>query len=247
MMNLRKAFALSVLLALCTFPGFAKKKEEPKTESSKVVDAGSFGIYVNGKRVATETFKIEQGAAFSTAKSEIKTDPGGPEARQESELEIGANSELRRYHWRQTVPAKSELVVEPSGEFLVEHIVPEPPQKPADQVLLLAHSTAILDDYSFSQRELLVWRYLAEACGTHIEGCTLPRTVFGAVVPAQRISVSVAVSYKGKQTVSLKGQEQQLDCFEISTEGDLWEVYLDSNMKMVKVVVPGDNTEAVRD
>jgi len=56
-----------------------KPKEKP---ASKVADSGSFGIFMNGKRVGTETFNItetlnaEHNPSYSTATSEIKFDDG---------------------------------------------------------------------------------------------------------------------------------------------------------------------------
>jgi len=243
----RKVCLAGVLIALCVSAGASKKKDKTVTQVNKTVDSGSLGVYVSGKRVATETFRIEQGESFSTATSEFKTADGMAKARQESELQIGTNGELRRYTWRELAPGKSQITVEPSGEFLVEHVTPDPPEKPSDQTLLLSTSTSILDDYFFSQRELLMWRYMAQACGAQIQGCSLPSTIFGALIPSQRISVSVAVSYKGKEKVSIKGITQELDRFEVSVEGDEWRVYLDSNMKMVRIVVPAENTEVLRD
>lgn len=242
-----RVWVIALLILLCVPAAVGKKKEQPKAQS-KAVDAGSFGIFVQGKRIATETFRIEQQQGISTDNSEFKTEEGMEKVRQSSELQFGTNGQLRRYSWRESIPGKAELTVEPSGEFLMEHVVPVPPEKPSDQPLLLSTTTTILDDYFFSHRELLIWKYLAQGCGMELKaGCSLPRAVFGALVPRQRTSVSVAVEYKGKETVDLKGAATELDRFELSVEGDEWRVYLDREMKMVKIVVPGEHTEVVRD
>ena len=47
-----------------------------KAPTVQVVDSGSFGVFVNGRRVATETFKIEQHAGGSMARSELKVEDG---------------------------------------------------------------------------------------------------------------------------------------------------------------------------
>jgi hypothetical protein len=65
-----------------------------KVPNDNVVDSGSFGVYVNGTRVATETFKVEQRANGSLAKSELKATGG---AMQRSELELTAKGEIVRY------------------------------------------------------------------------------------------------------------------------------------------------------
>jgi hypothetical protein len=53
---------------------------ESKDAPASVLDSGSFGIFMNGKRVATETFSVQQlGSGMSTASSQLKEEmPGGP-------------------------------------------------------------------------------------------------------------------------------------------------------------------------
>ena len=53
---------LSVLALSCTVCA----QQKGKKESGKVVDAGSFGIFVNGKRIGTETFRIEERGYFTS-------------------------------------------------------------------------------------------------------------------------------------------------------------------------------------
>ena len=60
----------------------------------KVVDSGTFGIFQSGKRIATETFRIEQNAVRSVTHSEIKSGDGDNEASQSSELELLTNGDL---------------------------------------------------------------------------------------------------------------------------------------------------------
>src|SRR5438874_13304163 len=92
---------------------------EAKAPSSQVIDSGSFGVFVNGRRVATETFKIEQRAGGSTAKSELKVEDG---SMQRSEMELTDRGEIVRYGWQQEKPIKAELSVVPKDEFLSEVI-----------------------------------------------------------------------------------------------------------------------------
>jgi len=81
---------------------------EAKAPSSQVIDSGSFGVFVNGRRVATETFKIEQRSGGSTAKSELKVEDG---SLQRSEMELTDRGEIIRYGWQQDKPTKAELSV----------------------------------------------------------------------------------------------------------------------------------------
>jgi hypothetical protein len=254
-MNIGKAMLrtslIAVFVALSFSLAFAGKKKEERVstkEQSRIVDSGSFGVFVNGSRVATETFKIEQRESESLINSEFSTDGEGVRVRQSAELRMAPNGDLRRYSWREQSPGKEQLTVEPSSEFLIEHIIPDPPDKPSNVPLLVSSSTAVLDDYFFSHREALIWRYMAQNCGATIHSdCTMAKVQFGAIVPQERSTASVSVEYQGKEKVIVKGAEETLDRFNLDVEGDLWVVYLDTNMKMIKIVIPSDKTEVIRD
>jgi hypothetical protein len=140
------------------------KKDTPGAKNeSHVVDSGSFGIFVGGKRVGTETFNVEQMVDYSVIKAEIKVDDGQTKSVQSSEMQIKPNGDLRSYNWRSIQPQKEENTVEPGDQLLTEHIVPAD-QKKVDLPHILPPSTVILDDNFFSQREILLWRYLATGC-----------------------------------------------------------------------------------
>ena len=67
----------------------------------QTVDSGSFGVFVKGQRVATETFKIEQQNGASIIKSQLKETSGAEGASQKSQLDMTASGELLRYEWSQ--------------------------------------------------------------------------------------------------------------------------------------------------
>ena len=58
------ALTLSSSLAAFSLSGIAgipsDKNEKPKPQVTQDIDSGSFGIFIKGQRVATETFNIEQ-------------------------------------------------------------------------------------------------------------------------------------------------------------------------------------------
>ena len=138
-----------------------------KAPTVQVVDSGSFGVFVNGRRVATETFKIEQHAGGSMARSELKVEDGSA---QRSEMELTDRGDIVRYGWQQEKPTKAELSVVPKDEFLSEMINAGPNQKTYSVPHLMPHSTPILDDNFFLHREILIWRYLAIGCTPKPEG-----------------------------------------------------------------------------
>jgi len=58
-----------------------------KEPAGQMVDSGSFGVFMNGKRVATETFSIQQSGGGSTTNAQVKEE-GGSGASQSSELQV---------------------------------------------------------------------------------------------------------------------------------------------------------------
>jgi hypothetical protein len=239
--------ALSVVL-LVSF-ATAKDKEKNKPKPAQIVDSGTFGIFVNGRRVASEKFSIEQRADSSVASSELKLEESGGKPAQTSELQLAANGDIVRYLWREVSESKAQTVVEPSNEFLVEHITASPTSKTEDQPFLLPHSTAILDDYFFSHRQLLAWRYLASGCAPKdgkIE-CNLGRSQFGVLIPRQRASMMVSLEFAGREKVTLHGTERELTRINLHTEDMEWILWLDATNKVVRITIPGENTEVIRD
>ncbi len=116
------AAALVLAFALAPFPAAnaADKKDKAKPAPTQIVDSGSFGVFIKGQRVATETFKIEQQNGASIIKSQLKETSGTDAANQKSELDMTSNGELLRYEWSQA--SGGSLNVAPSNDFLMERI-----------------------------------------------------------------------------------------------------------------------------
>ena len=247
MKSSRLWFSVLVLLIAAAAPASLLAHKEQS--AGKVVDSGTFGIFINGQRVGSETFRIEQGRDKSVATAELKVEGGGQRATQTTQLELAPNGDLLRYEWKSVSPEKSQVVVEPSNEFLVEHVAAAGDQKPMDIPFLMPHSTLMLDDYSFMQREILLWRYLATCSPAQGEkGCRLLKTDFGVLVPRQHMSMKVTLEYKGREKVQIRGSEQQLDHFDLRYEdGTTWSLFIDQAYKLMRIVIDADKTEIVRD
>lgn len=224
--------------------------DKPK-EGMKVVDSGSFGIFMNGRRVATETFNIQQGPSGSVASSEFKTDQGNAsQTSQSSELELSPNGEIRKYEWKELSPGKAQATVVPANEFLTEKIKKTQDDKPEEQPFLLPASTSILDDYFFSQRQILIWRYLATTCkqeNGQLKCPTSQKTQFGALNPQQRSSQSVSLEYTGRDKATLKGTQQEFNRFVLRSESSDWVLWVDDQFKLQRIAISNENTEVVRD
>jgi hypothetical protein len=124
-----KAFAVLACALLCspTLPA-ASPKEPP----AQTVDSGSFGVFMNGKRVATETFSIHQSSTGSLVTSEFKTESGVEKAAQSSELQLSPNGDLQSYQWKETSPGESHALVFPNQEFLTERFSKSAQDKPLE-------------------------------------------------------------------------------------------------------------------
>lgn len=238
-----KTVAFGAILAVSVSLSASDQKD--KKASGKVWDSGSFGIYMNGKRIGTEKFNIEQRADSSVATSEIKVEEGNFKAAQTAEMEITPKGELRSYSWRATVPQKEESSVEPKEQLLVEHIIPAD-QKKMDVPHVLPLSTVILDDNFFSQRELLVWRYLRTGCiFKQNDGLLCGPSHFGILVPHQHTAGEAVMDLIGRDKITVKGQEQEVNKIKLDTDGTTWLLWVADDYKVMKMSV--NNFEIIRD
>lgn len=245
-MRRRNISWLGLLLMTALSLAVASEKKD-KPNGAQTVDSGSFGIFIKGQRVATETFSIDQQDSNSTIKSQLK-EASGP-ATQKSDLEMTSNGELVRYDWSQG--AGGSLTVLPKDEFLLEKISTAAYSKPAEQSFLLPNTSAILDNNFFVHREILAWRYLAANCKPQPEGmkCQNAPGDFGVLVPQDRTSMHVRLQFVGKEKVSFRGAQRELLRVNLTGENYEWALWLDDldHFKLMKVAIAADNTEVVRD
>ena len=227
----------------------AGEKDKPKG-AEQMVDSGSFGVFMNGRRVATETFSVQQTANGSVVNSQFKSDEGVDKAEQRSEMQLTPNAEIRKYEWKEISPGKAQATVAPANEFLMEHISAGPNDKPEEQPFLLPTSTTILDDYFFIHREILIWRYLATACKQEKGTIQCPanqKTQFGTMNPHQRSTVPLSLEFSGLDKVSIRGAERELNKFVLRSEGGDWIMWFDDQFKVQRILIASDNTEVLRD
>jgi hypothetical protein len=239
---------LSLLLLALALAAPSPVCARPKAQGT-TVDSGIFSILIDGRKVGTETFTIKQSSEASIASSEIKIDDGGSKARQTSEYRIGPKGELQHYEWHELTPERSEIVVEPQDEFLVEHITNEKDKK-FDQPFLLPVTTLVLDDFFFSQREIFTWRYLASICKpvNGVTQCASQKSQFGVIVPREHTSIVVSIEYIGREHIPIHGNELELSHYRITSDETAdWDLWFDSNQKLVRILIPATKTEVVRD
>jgi hypothetical protein len=235
-------FLLSVVVA--SSPALAGSKSTKKESGeTKLVDAGSFGVFFKGRRVATETFSVQQKPDYSITTSDLKLTDGSA---QTSELQIFPNGNLRKYMWRALAPEKAESVVEPGDQILTQQITVGS-EKPQSHPYILPASTIVLDDYFFVHRELLAWRYLGSGCVPGESKCSLTKAQMGIIVPRQQTPGTVTMEYTGREKIMIRGVEQELSRFLLKSEDQEWQLWLDDQYKLIRIVVASENTEVVRD
>jgi len=236
--------ALPVLLLAISTMASAK-------QSGKTVDSGSFGIYINGQRVATERFSIQQTATGSTVDSQLQEEGANQKAAQNSRMQVTAQGELLRYEWHELTPEKLDLELLPNDQFLIERVVMKPGEKAIEQPFLLPSSTVVLDNNFFVHRELLAWRYLAQSCKQDAGKfqCVSGPISFGVVVPQGRSSMRVSIEPVGREKIQVGGKERELARFTLKSEDNEWSFWLDDqdHFKLVKIAIVGEKTEVVRD
>lgn len=246
-MRRTKIWMMALVLA-CSLQALAGDKKDKAKPSSQTVDSGSFGVFIKGQRVVTETFTIEQQNDISNIKAQLK-EAGGTGAVQKSELRITSAGELIGYQWSQD--SGGSLSVAPNNDFLIEEVTAPGTGKIAKQPFLMPSTSVILDNNNFVQREVLIWRYLAADCKT--EGgalkCQQGPVEFGALVPQDRTSVRVRVELVGKDKVSIHGADRELLRINLTGEDFEWALWVDGQdrFKLMRVAIPADNTEVVRD
>jgi len=241
--------ALLAAASLAVAASAADKKNQAKAAPAQTVDSGSFGIFVKGLRVATETFSIQQQATSSVIKSQLKQTTGSDPVSQKSDLEITGTGELIRYEWSQS--SGGSLIVFPNNEFLLEKITSASSSKPAEKPFLMPSSSAILDNNFFVHREVLIWRYLAAACKP--EGgalkCQQDPGDFGVLVPQDSTSMHVRMELIGKEKIPVRGTDRELMRLNLKGDDFDWALWVDEqdHFKLIRVAITADNIEVVRD
>jgi len=246
----RTILALGGLCLLALAAAAAPSDKGDKAPPAQMVDSGSFGVFMNGRRVATETFSIQQSSGGSTVTSEFKTEAGVDKAVQTSTWDMGGSGELRSYEWKEVSPGQSQAVVVANQDFLMEKFKSNPQDKEQEQPFMLPASSSLLDDYFFVQREVLAWKFLASSCKQEKGALQCPlkqRVQFGALNPHARAPMSVGVEFAGREKVTIRGVEHELNRLNLKGESIDWALWLDDQFKLQRILIAGENTEVVRD
>jgi hypothetical protein len=242
------AVAVLIMAAVALQTAAARSKDEKKHDTRQMVDSGAFDVIVKGQHVITESFSIEEQSGISIVKAQLK-ETAGNDPVQKSELEFTSLGNLLRYEWNDN--SGGSLSVMTDNDFLKEKITAPGSTKPAEQSFLMPSTSMILDNNFFVQREVMAWRYLALDCKSEGGGlkCQQGPAEFGVVVPQERTSMSVRLELVGKEKVSIRGAQRDLLRVNLSGENFQWSLWLDDqdHFKLMRVSIPADDTEVVRE
>jgi hypothetical protein len=240
-------WGMVAVLACAVGASAGDKKDNAKPAGAQTVDSGSFGVFVRGQRVVTETFSVRQENGISIVKSSLQETGISGAASQTSNLEMTSSGELVSYEWSN---GSGSLIVTPRDEFLLEKITTAASAKPAEQPFLMPNTSAILDNNFFIHRAVLAWRYLASSC--HTDSGSLkckPSDEYGVLVPQDRTSMRVRMELVGREKVTIRGTERELLRLNLRGESFSWALWVDDKdqFKLMRVLIADDNTEVVRD
>jgi len=244
------ALVAFVAASACLATAASSSKEKEKEPEGKKVDSGSFGVFQSGHRVGTETFSIYQTGSGSIINSEFKTENAPKDAVQTSVMNLTSGGDIRRYEWKELSPGQAQSVVVPNEEFLTQRWSLGAGDKQHDQPYLLPPSTVILDDYFFIQREVLAWKFLGASCKQDKGQVQCPlkqRAQFGTMNPHEHSSAALSAEFLGREKVALKSGPQDLLKLELKSDAGTWQLWLDDQFKVMKILVIGENTEVERD
>lgn len=252
-----RLLAIVMLLAGCIAAWAAplptdkdKEKDKEAKHEGQEIDSGSFGVFQNGHRVGTETFSIYQTGYGSVIHSEFKTENAPAEAVQTSEMQLTAHGDIRRYEWKELSPGKAQSQIVPNSDFLTQKWRTSPQEKEQEQPYLLPVSTNILDDYFFVHREVLAWKFLGASCKQDKGQLQCPlkqRAQFGSLNPHQHSPAPLSMEFLGREKISLKSGPQDLLKLELKSDASTWQLWLNDQFKVMRMVIVGENTEVDRD
>jgi hypothetical protein len=241
----RSALIVSLAIFFSAAPLLFAKEESQK------VDSGSFGVFINGRRVGTEKFSISKDQNGSTIQSEFRTENTTEAAAQTSEMQLTPVGDIRRYDWKELSPGKGTSTITPNDQFLSQKWSAGGQDKEHEQQYILPASTSILDDFFFVHREVLAWKFFGGSCKQNpgqLPQCPVKqRTQFGTLNPRQRASSPISMEFTGAEKINLHGSDQEL--YRVEMQGDIgtWVLWFDSQFKLQRISVPSENTEVTRD
>ena len=104
--------------------------------------------------------------------------------------------------------------------------------------------------HNLVHREVLAWKYLASTCRTEKGQVQCPlkqRAQFGTMNPRQHSSAPASMEFMGREKVTVGNVEKELSKLELKSETGSWLIWFDDQFKVLRISIPSEKTEVVRD
>ena len=99
-------------------------------------------------------------------------------------------------------------------------------------------------------REVLAWKYLASACRTEKGQVQCPlkqKAQFGTMNPRQHSSAPASMEFMGREKVTVGSAEKELNKLELASETGTWLIWFDDQFKVLRISIPSEKTDVIRD
>ena len=183
----------------------------------------------------------------ASPRRELHVEAGQPaNLDQSSELTLLPNGSLSRYEWKQLAPPHNSAIVEPKDQ--IPHHACVTDGKSAEQPFFLtpepSSSTTISSppakSFSGATSPAPASRAPAEMAATSLAPA-FPFSFPAAAPPPRSTSNS-----RDCDDTPLNGRPQHLRHFVMQTDGPEWHLWLDPNHKLLRISIPDNNTEILR-
>lgn len=229
----------SASIAACSLIALGQESP-PIPPLTQVDDSGIFEIFLAGRAVGSETFKIHAFAGKVEAQAEIhlRMQQQGKTVEVQSSSHLVLDPQLRpvTYAWSQKGPQSSGLDADFRDKLTrVRYMTVTGATD--DREFDLPHDVLVLDDNVFYQYQLIAIKYQAMGGG---------RQTFRVFVPQEALPSSLTVEDMGNATSATEGVTANLRHLLITTDVTHIDLWFDAQQHIQRVSVPGVQLEAVR-
>ncbi len=245
--NLKPAQLVILAVILGTLGLDARRPPFPAGESaasppaaSSVDDRGTFVFTLAGREIGTEEFQIRSsaGKVAAEAQARLSAEQEGKTVGFQMSEKLVLNSQLQplTYTWSRKGPETYTLDVDFQLSPAKSHLR-RPGGQNDDRDFDLQKDVVVLDDNVVHHYQLLVARYSSTPGG---------RQTFHAYIPQEALPGHLTVEDSGFETIDLQGSNQKLRHLVVSTEATQVDLWVDSDQRLQRLLIPAAQLEAVR-
>lgn len=191
---------------------------------------GVLRIEMEGRLVGTERYQLVRTSSTIRAKAEIELEIAGETVRQNTDLVLSPNYELRSYQWRLVEPQKKTIRIEMAeGGARVTFPRPEDGKEEEQQFTFGTDRVALLDINVFHHFLVLARLYDVNRGGPQAIKVFIPQSV----QPGE-----VIVEAKGVETMRVGGNKVSARRLEVTTGDNQVLLWISDKRGLVRLQVP---------